>query len=154
MFSLAKASIRHHRGGFAGVFVAVFLCAALITAMGVLIESGLRGGTAPERSRAADVVVGAPQSHPVVEDMDAPFAERVLLPAGTVEDIAAVPGVDQAVGTVEIPLATADGSGVSAAGWEAAVLAPYGLASGEAPAGRGKWQWRSPSARSRAAGSF
>jgi putative ABC transport system permease protein len=133
MFSLARASIRYHRGGFAGVFVAVFLCAALITAMGVLIESGMRGGIAAQRFQGADVVVGAPQSHPVVEDMDAPFAERVLLSEGTVAEIDAVPGVEKAVGTVEIPLATAEGSAVAAAGWDAAALAPYALSSGKAP---------------------
>lgn len=133
MFSLAKASILHHRGGFAGVFVAVFLCSALITAMGVLIESGMRGGIAAHRFQGADVVVGAPQSYPVVEDMDAPFAERVLLPEDTAARIGAVPGVERAIGTVEIPLVTADGTAVTAAGWEAAALAPYALGSGTAP---------------------
>ncbi|MDK1358665.1 ABC transporter permease [Arthrobacter sp. zg-Y1219] len=133
MFALAKASIRHHRGGFAGVFVAVFLCAGLITAMGVLIETGLRGGTAPQRLQGADVVVGAPQALPVVEDVDAPFAERVLLPAGVVADIGAVPGVERAVGTIELPLAAPDGTAVSAAAWESAALAPYKLSSGKPP---------------------
>ncbi|MEB7504919.1 ABC transporter permease [Arthrobacter koreensis] len=133
MLSLAKASIRHHRGGFAGVFIAVFLCAALITAMGVLIESGLRGGTAPQRLQAADVVVGAPQSIPVPEDLPAVFPERVLLPEETVKDIEAVPGVKSAVGNVEIPLATADGTPVLAAGWDSAALAPYNLTAGEPP---------------------
>ncbi|MFZ3416317.1 FtsX-like permease family protein [Arthrobacter sp. 3Tela_A] len=133
MLSLAKASIRHHRGGFAGVFIVVFLCAALITAMGVLIESGLRGGTAPQRLQAADVVVGAPQSVPVPEDLPAVFPERVLLPAETVEDIEAVPGVRSAVGNVEIPLTTAEGTPVPAAAWESAALAPYSLTAGDAP---------------------
>ncbi|MDM7991492.1 FtsX-like permease family protein [Arthrobacter sp. zg-Y877] len=133
MWTLAKASIRHHRGGFAGVFVAVFLCAALITAMGVLIESGTRGGIAPQRMQGADVVVGAPQSHPVVEDMDAPFAERVLLPADAVVEIAAVPGVDRAVGNIDVPLATTDGTAVSASAWDSAALAPFELTSGDAP---------------------
>ncbi|WP_433122670.1 FtsX-like permease family protein [Arthrobacter koreensis] len=133
MFALAKASIRHHRGGFAGVFIAVFLAAALITAMGVLIESGLRGGTAVQRLQAADVVVGAPQSIPVPEDLPAVFPERVLLAGETVQDIEAVPGVRTAVGPVEIPLATADGQPVLAAAWDSAALAPYTLAAGEAP---------------------
>ena len=133
MLALAKASIRHHRGGFAGVFIAVFLAAALITAMGVLIESGLRGGTAVQRLQAADVVVGAPQSIPVPEDLPAVFPERVLLPAETVEDIEAVPGVHAAVGTVEIPLATGDGTPVTAAGWDSAALAPFNLTAGEPP---------------------
>ncbi|MDK1329142.1 ABC transporter permease [Arthrobacter sp. zg-Y1143] len=133
MWSFAKESIRHHRGGFAGVFVAVFLCAALITAMGVLIESGLRGGTAADKLRGADVVVGAPQSLPVVEDMDAPLSERVLLPENVVSRIADVPGVEQAVGTVTVPLADDAGRSLSASAWDSAVLAPYTLTSGEEP---------------------
>ncbi|MBD7996410.1 ABC transporter permease [Arthrobacter sp. Sa2CUA1] len=133
MLSLAKASIRHHRGGFAGVFVAVFLCAALITAMGVLIESGLRGGTAPQRLQGADVVVGAPQELPVPEDLAVPFTERVLLPASAVADIAAVPGVERAIGSISIPLAAADGRSVPAAAWESAALTPYTLMSGAPP---------------------
>ena len=133
MFAFAKASIRHHRGGFSGVFVAVFLCAALLTAMGVLIESGLRGGIAPQRMQGADVVVGAPQALPVVEDMDAPFAERVLLPSDVVAAISAVPGVERAVGSLDIPLATPEGAAVTAAGWESAQLAPYVLSSGKPP---------------------
>ena len=132
MWSFAKESIRHHRGGFAGVFVAVFLCSALITAMGVLIESGLRGGTAADRFQGADVVVGAPQSLPVVEDMDAPLSERVLLPADTVEEIAAVPGVEQAVGSVTVPMADDDGRSLSVSAWDSAALAPYTL-TGEEP---------------------
>ena len=135
MLALAKSSIRHNRGGFAGVFVAVFLCAALITAMGVLIESGLRGGTAPQRLAGADVVIGAPQSMPVPEDVAVPFAERVLLPEDTVSAIAAVPGVDRAIGNVSIALVSADGRSVDAAAWESAELAPYVLVSGSAPRG-------------------
>lgn len=133
MWTLAKASVRHHLGGFAGVFVAVFLCSALITAMGVLIESGLRGGVAAQRLQGADVVVGAPQEVPVVEDMDVALPERVLLPAAAVEQIAAVPGVGRAVGGVEIPLATADGAAVTATGWDSAALGHYELAEGRAP---------------------
>ncbi|MGW9404202.1 ABC transporter permease [Arthrobacter sp. NPDC055585] len=133
MLSLAKASIRHHRGGFAGVFIAVFLCSALITAMGVLIESGLRGGTAPQRLQAADVVVGAPQSIPVPEDLPAVFPERVLLPTETVEEIESVPGVRSAVGNLEIPLTTAEGNLVTAGAWDSAALAPFDLTAGEPP---------------------
>ena len=133
MWTLAKASIRHNRGGFAGVFVAVFLCAALMTGMGVLIESGLRGGTDVQRLRGADVVVGAPQSMPVPEDVAAPFPERVLLPEAVVDEIAAVPGVDRAVGMYSLPLLTGTGQGVDASAWEAADLAPYALVSGREP---------------------
>lgn len=133
MFALALSSIRHNRGGFAGVFVAVFLCAGLMTAMGVLIESGLRGGTAPQRLAGADVVIGAPQSMPVPEDIAVPFPERVLLPKDKVAEIASVPGVERAVGNVSIPLATGGGQRIEAAAWDSAALAPYTLVSGRAP---------------------
>ena len=135
MFALALSSIRHNRGGFAGVFIAVFLSAALITAMGVLIESGLRGGTAPQRLAGADVVIGAPQSMPVPEDVAVPFPERVLLSEDEAAEIALVPGVRQAVGNVSIPLVTGDGRSVEAAAWESAALAPYTLTSGREPQG-------------------
>jgi len=49
MFSLALSLIRNHKAGLAGVFVAVLFGSAVLTACGVLIDSGLRGGYPPER---------------------------------------------------------------------------------------------------------
>lgn len=43
--SLARSSVRAHRGGFAGTFLVLALAAALLAATGVLMESGLRAGT-------------------------------------------------------------------------------------------------------------
>src|SRR5687768_5641877 len=98
MLEHAKATIRHRKGPFVGMFVAVLCAAALVPALGVLFESGLRAGVPPQRYAGAAVVVGAQQSIPVEEDIDLPFSERVPLPADVVDRVADVPGVAKAVG--------------------------------------------------------
>jgi putative ABC transport system permease protein len=114
------------------MFVAVFAAAALVSALGVLFESGLRAGVPPQRFAGAAVVVGAQQSIPVEEDMDLPFSERVPLPADVVERVGAVPGVEKAVGDLTVAV-TVGGQPVAAHGWASASLAPFTLRDGEAP---------------------
>ncbi|BCN78045.1 ABC transporter permease [Prescottella equi] len=131
--TLARANIRARRGSFAAVFVAVF-CAALLTcALGVLFESGIRGGVAPHRYAGADVVVGAAQALDVREDIDQPYVERALLPESVVGELAAMPGVRGAVADLGVPLTTDAGAPLDAHGWASSVLAPYTLTSGRAP---------------------
>ena len=131
--TLARANIRQRRGGFAAVFVAVF-CAALLTcALGVLFESGIRGGVTPHRYAGADVVVGATQTLDVREDIDQPYVERALLPSATVDELSTVPGVRAAVGDVSLPLTADDGRLLDGHGWASAGLAPYELTAGRAP---------------------
>ncbi|WP_458683008.1 FtsX-like permease family protein [Prescottella equi] len=131
--TLARANIRARRGSFAAVFVAVF-CAALLTcALGVLFESGIRGGVAPHRYAGADVVVGAAQALDVREDIDQPYVERALLPESVVGELAAMPGVRVAVADLGVPLTTDAGAPLDAHGWASSVLAPYTLTSGRAP---------------------
>jgi putative ABC transport system permease protein len=102
MRSVAWSMIRNHKAGFAGVFIAVLFGSAVVTACGILIDSGLRGGFPPERYAAASVVVGAPQSLRVKGDSSQPYSERVPLPAGRVGEIARVPGIAAAVGDVSV----------------------------------------------------
>lgn len=113
---LVGADLRHHRGSFVGVAVAVFVASALVTGLGVLVESGMRGGLAPERYSAVDVVVGAPQQVDVPEDLPVPLRERVPLPADAARDIAALPGVDRVVADVTIPLSLQDAGADAGAG--------------------------------------
>ncbi|RVW02717.1 ABC transporter permease [Rhodococcus xishaensis] len=135
---LARANIRRRPGGFAAVFVAVF-CAALLTcALGVLFESGIRGGVPPHRYAGADVVVGAAQSLDVREDIDPPYVERALLPDAVVGELSSLPGVRAAVGDISVPLTTDDGTVFDGHGWASAALAPYRLTSGRAPAAPGE----------------
>ncbi|MFK3677161.1 ABC transporter permease [Microbacterium sp. NPDC090218] len=135
---LVGADLRHHRGSFVGVAVAVFVASALVTGLGVLVESGMRGGLAPERYVAADVVVGAPQQVDVPEDLPVPLRERVPLPAEAVHDIAALPGVDRVVIDVTVPLALEDADAgpavVEAHPWSATALTGLELREGREPA--------------------
>ena len=140
--SLAWLTIKGRPYGFVAAFVAVLAGAATITAAGVLLESGLRGGGEPERYAGAAVVGGADQSPPV-RGGSATLGERVTLPAGRVDEVASVEGVKSAVGDVGFPVSavTADGEvvvgpGGSPAlghGWASAALGPFGLEAGRAP---------------------
>ena len=132
---LVRADLRQNKGGFVGVAVAVFVASALVTGLGVLVESGVRGGLAPVRYTAAPVVVGASQQVEVPEDLPVPLHERAPLPQDTVARVAAVPGVDHVVADVTVPLADADGRLVEAHPWSAVALAGSALREGAEPAG-------------------
>ncbi|GAB2785784.1 ABC transporter permease [Amycolatopsis magusensis] len=137
MFSLAWQSIRNRRGAFAAAFVAVFFGSALITASGVLLESGLRAGMPPQRYATAPVVVTAIQSVPTPDGLSQRFGERVPLRAGLTEEIARVPGVQAAIGDVSVDVALRHGGGtvpLSAHGWSSTKLGPATVDSGRAPA--------------------
>ncbi|MGH3247413.1 MAG: ABC transporter permease [Trebonia sp.] len=145
MFSLALSLIRNHKAGLAGVFVAVLFGSAVLTACGVLIDSGLRGGYPPERYAAASVVVGAPQSLTVSGGTSQSYSERVRVPVDWVSEIARVPGVKTAVGDVSVDASLVTGSGeilagssdqpILAHGWSSARLGPLTIAAGSAPRG-------------------
>jgi putative ABC transport system permease protein len=134
MWDIALATIRQRKAGFVAVFVAVLCASTLVTALGVLFESGLRAGVPPQRYAAAAVMVGGAQTLPLAEDVDPFFGERVPLAAEAVGTIAAVPGVGRAVGDVSVPvdLVSVRGSAVGH-GWSSAALTPFSLREGNAP---------------------
>jgi putative ABC transport system permease protein len=148
MLSLALSMIRNHKAGLAGAFVAVLVGSAVVTACGVLIDSGIRGGFPPERYAAASVVVGAPQSLAVPGGDPEPYSERVPLPAGRAAQIARIPGAARAVGDVSVAVSlAAPGHGILggaaarpilAHGWSSAVLGPFTISAGRAPRGPGE----------------
>lgn len=132
---LVRADLRQHKAGFVGVAVAVFVASLLVTGLGVLVESGIRGGLAPVRYTAAPVVVGASQQVDVPEDIPIPLHERAPLPADAAARIAAVPGVDHVVGDATVTLADPGGHIVEAHPWRAVALAGSALREGAEPAG-------------------
>jgi putative ABC transport system permease protein len=132
VFEHARATIRHRKGPFIGMFVAVLTAAALVTALGVLFESGLRAGVPPQRYAGASVLVGAQQSIPVQEDIDQPYSERVPLPADVAGKVAAVPGVAKAIADTTVTVTIA-GRPVAGHGWGTAPLTPFTLKAGQAP---------------------
>ncbi|WP_328763937.1 FtsX-like permease family protein [Streptomyces sp. NBC_00272] len=157
MLRYALQTVRDRKAGFLGAFVALLCAAALITACGTLLETGLRGKIATERYAAAPVVVSADQNvHQTTVKVKKgdpqkvktkhkakPVAERAWLPAATVEAVRSVPGVERAVPELSfqaVPLVKAAGATKPSYGhaWTSAVLTPFTLAEGRAPQGGGE----------------
>jgi putative ABC transport system permease protein len=142
MPSLALQTIKGRKAGFVAAFIAIWCAAAMITACGVLVDSGLRAGIPPERYAAAPVVAAADQSLAVPEDTAQRFAERVPVPPADVAKITHVPGVRGAVPDVSVSVGlvaggrpVADGKPVLAHGWSSTALGPVTLVAGRAPRG-------------------
>ncbi|MGW0580645.1 ABC transporter permease [Streptomyces sp. NPDC002920] len=154
MLRYALKTVRARKAGFLGAFLALMCAAALITACGTLLETGLRGTIRTERYAATPVVVSADQNvhrttvkhkkgKTKVKHKAKPIAERAWLPAGLGARIADTPGVARVVPELTFlaePLArdgtpVADGPPVYGHGWDSAALTPYRLTMGTAPKG-------------------
>ncbi|MEU6228318.1 ABC transporter permease [Streptomyces sp. NPDC047042] len=150
MLRYALKTVRARKAGFLGAFLALMCAGALITACGTLLETGLRGAVRTERYGAAPVVVSADQNvhrttvkqkkgKTKVKHKAKPIAERAWLPEGIGRTLAGTPGVARVVPELTFmaePL-TPNGTGGRAAfghAWESAVLTPYRLVAGTAPA--------------------
>ncbi|MER6515266.1 MULTISPECIES: ABC transporter permease [unclassified Streptomyces] len=134
---LARAALRFRPAAFAGTFIALLLTVAIVSACGILLESGLRASVPPTRYAQAPVVVAADQ--------------RVHLRAGagegTYEVTAAVPErarVDAAlldrltplgrtVPDVSFPVRDDAGATLDASGWGSTAFTGEHLATGRAP---------------------
>ncbi|MDQ0831988.1 putative ABC transport system permease protein [Streptomyces achromogenes] len=149
MLRYALKTVRARKAGFLGAFLALMCAAALITACGTLLETGLRGTIRTERYAAAPVVVSADQNvhqstvkrkkgKTKVKHKAKPVAERAWLPAGIGRTLAGTPGVARVIPELTFmaePL-TANGTGGRTAhghAWESAALTPYRLTAGTAP---------------------
>ncbi|KOY54487.1 FtsX-like permease family protein [Streptomyces sp. XY332] len=154
MLRYALQTVRDRKAGFLGAFVALLCAAALVTACGTLLETGLRGKIATERYAAAPVVVSADQNvhQTTVKEKKGkaktkhkakPVAERAWLPAATVDAVRSVPGVERAVPELSfqaVPLVEAPGGAKPSYGhaWTSAALTPFTLTEGRAPQGGGE----------------
>ncbi|MFF4730807.1 ABC transporter permease [Streptomyces mirabilis] len=151
MLRYALQTVRARKGGFLGAFFALMCAAALITACGTLLETGLRGTIATERYAATPVVVSADQNvHQTtvkhkkgktkVKHKAKPIAERAWLAGDLATELRKVPGVREVIPELTFlaePLAP--GAAVdkdrTAYGhaWDSAALTPYTLTTGTAP---------------------
>ncbi|MEU4872356.1 ABC transporter permease [Streptomyces sp. NPDC021608] len=156
MLRYALKTVRARKASFLGAFLALMCAAALITACGTLLETGLRGSIRPERYAAAPVVVSADQNvhrttvkhkkgKTKVKHKAKPIAERAWVSAGLRSRVATTPGVARVVpeltflaqplGPEGRPVAAgADGGSAYGHAWESAALTPYRLTAGSAPA--------------------
>ncbi|WP_433788972.1 FtsX-like permease family protein [Actinoplanes sp. CA-252034] len=142
MISLATRMLRHRPGSSVATLLALALGALILTAMGVLVESGLRYHPAPVRYAAADLVVARPDTTFTSREFDGEiYRSTVALPEGgtvptglagrirDIEGVAAV-AVDE-----NIPVHTPSGTPLPGRGWTSAILTPYELVEGRAPTG-------------------
>ncbi|MFI9253672.1 ABC transporter permease [Streptomyces sp. NPDC053069] len=149
MLRYALRTVRARKAGFLGAFLALMCAAALITACGTLLDTGLRGTIRTERYAAAPVVVSGDQyvhqttvkhkkGKTKVKHKAKPIAERAWLPEGLRTRLPHVPGVARVVPELTFlaqPLTPAGTGGRTAYGhaWESAALTPYRLTAGSAP---------------------
>ncbi|MFJ6690217.1 ABC transporter permease [Streptomyces sp. NPDC091294] len=159
MLRYALKTVRARKAGFLGAFLALMCAAALITACGTLLETGLRGTVRTERYAAAPVLVSADQNvhqrtvkhkkgKTKVKHKAKPVAERAWLAASLADTLAGTPGVARVIPELTFPatplISTSTGGGTGADGragyghaWESAALTPYRLTSGTAPEAAG-----------------
>ncbi|MGW4563093.1 ABC transporter permease [Streptomyces sp. NPDC004561] len=149
MLRYALRTVRARAAGFLGAFLALMCAAALITACGTLLDTGLRGTIRTERYAAAPVVVSADQyvhrttvehkkGKTKVKHKAKPIAERAWLPEHLRGTIARTPGVARVVPELTFladPLTEAGTGGRTSYGhaWDSAALTPYRLSTGHAP---------------------
>ncbi|MGV9705804.1 FtsX-like permease family protein [Streptomyces sp. NPDC003483] len=151
MLRLALLTLKARKGGFAGTFVALLLGAAVLSACGILLESGIRAGSSPERYAAADVVVaGRQEVELTLQDLDGttvketqPLPERVPLRPATADRLTAVDGVRSVItdraATVRLvtaagrPVPGRHGAPVEAHNWSTLRLGDFRLTAGHGP---------------------
>lgn len=140
MLTLVLASLRARKAAFAGAFLALFCAAALVTACGTLLDTGLRGRIAPERYAGAPLIVSGDQYVRETEvkkgkakEKAKPIAERAWIPAELADRIGSVPGVERVVTEVTFPVRLPGVAQAWGHGWESAGLTPFTLRQGVAP---------------------
>ncbi|GLX00488.1 FtsX-like permease family protein [Microtetraspora sp. NBRC 16547] len=152
MLSLAFATMRGRMSSLAGSFLALLFAAVLVTACGVLMETGLRAQVRPERYGAVPVVLAGPQQTSIVKKGDepievtesVPLEEPASIPASLAGEIRRVPGVRDVVTELTFPVGLLGSDGrmvqgpTSGHAWESARLTPYTLRAGHVPASPGE----------------
>ncbi|MEU9312760.1 ABC transporter permease [Streptomyces sp. NPDC048256] len=150
MFRLAIRMVGHRITALIAVACAVLGGAALITATGVLAESGLRSQLPAGRLAGADVVVAADQEFRPPGELPLALPERRRVPSRLVGELAGLPGVTAAVGDLSFPAALLDARGqvvpaqdpqVAGHGWSSTKLARPSAGAhldGGAPTGSGE----------------
>ncbi|MFJ6901657.1 ABC transporter permease [Streptomyces hokutonensis] len=149
MLRYALRSVRARKAGFLGAFLSLMCAAALITACGTLLDTGLRGTIRTERYAASPVVVSADQyvrrttvkhkkGKTKVKHKAKPIAERAWLPESLETTLARTPGVARVIPELTFlaqPLTPAGTGGRTAYGhsWDSAALTPYRLVTGSTP---------------------
>ncbi|WP_328298644.1 ABC transporter permease [Streptomyces sp. NBC_00435] len=159
---LARAALRFRPAAFAGTFVALLMTVAIVSACGVLLETGIRAGVPPTRYAEVPVVVAADQqvtlrvgSGEGAYDVSAQVPEHARVDAALLDRLAPL---GRAVPDLTFPVREAAGAGATGAaggtgatgeageagraidayGWGSTAFSPAGLSAGRAPAAPGE----------------
>ncbi|KRV46562.1 ABC transporter permease [Wenjunlia vitaminophila] len=106
---LARASIRFRPASFVGSLVALVFSVTIVTACGILLQTGITASVPPQRYAHTPVVVAGDQYARIDaahadETEDVALPERDRVPAATAARIAQLPTVAAAVPDVAFPL--------------------------------------------------
>ncbi|MFC9682218.1 ABC transporter permease [Streptomyces sp. NPDC056948] len=128
---LARAAIRFRPAAFVGTFVALMLAATIVSACGILLETGVRAEVPPRRYAHVPVVAAAEQRAGKPDESDA-VPDRARLDDSLVAKAAAVPGARAAIPDVTFPVLTS-GATLTAHGWGSTAFTGERLTAGRAP---------------------
>ncbi|GAA0590551.1 ABC transporter permease [Streptomyces crystallinus] len=136
---LARAAIRFKPSAFVGTFVALFMAAMIVSACGILLETGVRASVPAERYANAPVIAAADQqAHYTTgsgedrETESVPLPDKARLDAALTARAATAPGAARAIADVSFPVRTGNTPG-TAHGWGSASFTGTKLTSGKAP---------------------
>ncbi|MEU5953830.1 ABC transporter permease [Streptomyces sp. NPDC047525] len=136
---LARAAIRFKPSAFVGTFVALMMAAMIVSACGILLETGVRASVPPTRYAGAPVVAAADQrAHFVTGSGDSrsesatPLPDRARIDNSLVRTAGSVPGARTAVADVTFPVQSG-GRSVTAHGWGSTSFTGEKLTAGRAP---------------------
>ncbi|WP_326790240.1 FtsX-like permease family protein [Streptomyces sp. NBC_00151] len=136
---LARAAVRFKPASFAGTFIALMMSALIVSACGILLETGARASVPAERYARAPVVVAADQyAHLVTgsgdsrSDSPAPLPDTARVDGALARKVAHVPGVREAVPDFAFPVRQGDGT-LTGHGWGSHAFTGAALVSGAAP---------------------
>ncbi|WP_206344149.1 ABC transporter permease [Streptomyces mesophilus] len=136
---LARAALRFKPASFAGTFIALAMAALIVSACGILLETGVRASVPPDRYAAAPVVAAADQqAHFITGSADGrhdsphPVPDRARLDNSLVAKAGSVPGARTAVADLTFPVQGSEGA-VTAHNWGSTAFTGERLSSGSAP---------------------
>nr|WBO82311.1 FtsX-like permease family protein [Streptomyces sp. SBE_14.2] len=136
---LARAAVRFKPAAFAGTFVALLMSALIVSACGILLETGVRAAVPPQRYAKAPVVAAADQYARFVTgsgdgrtETAEPLPDTARVDSELAQKAARVPGVRAAVPDFTFPVRQGE-SALIGHGWGAHRFTGAALTSGSAP---------------------
>ncbi|MFE2040570.1 ABC transporter permease [Streptomyces sp. NPDC059477] len=136
---LARAAVRFKPASFAGTFVALIMAALIVSACGILLETGARASVPPGRYAKAPVVAAADQyARLVVGSGDSryesvnPMPDTARVDAALADRAARAPGAEAAVADFTFPVRQGDAA-LTGHGWGSHAFTGTALTAGTAP---------------------